>query len=66
MCGLAGFIGFKNNIELAHKANKIQQHRGPTISLSGTTTLLPWRTNGFPSLICQTQPTSHLSSITWC
>jgi len=29
MCGLAGFIGFKDNAELAEKANKIQQHRGP-------------------------------------
>jgi asparagine synthase (glutamine-hydrolysing) len=29
MCGLAGFIGFKNGVELAQKANKIQQHRGP-------------------------------------
>jgi asparagine synthase (glutamine-hydrolysing) len=29
MCGLAGFIGFENNIELAENANKIQQHRGP-------------------------------------
>ncbi len=29
MCGLAGFIGFKNNIQLAEKANKCQQHRGP-------------------------------------
>lgn len=29
MCGLAGFIGFENNTDLALKANKIQQHRGP-------------------------------------
>lgn len=29
MCGLAGFIGFANNVDLAQKANKIQQHRGP-------------------------------------
>ena len=29
MCGIAGFTGFKNNIELAENANKIQQHRGP-------------------------------------
>ncbi len=29
MCGLAGFIGFEKNIELANKANSIQQHRGP-------------------------------------
>ena len=29
MCGLAGFIGFENNTDLASKANKIQQHRGP-------------------------------------
>jgi len=29
MCGLAGFIGFANNAELAEKANIIQQHRGP-------------------------------------
>ena len=29
MCGLAGFIGFENNTDLAAKANKIQQHRGP-------------------------------------
>lgn len=29
MCGIAGFIGFKNNAELAANANCIQQHRGP-------------------------------------
>lgn len=29
MCGLAGFIGFKSNIDLAVNANRIQQHRGP-------------------------------------
>lgn len=29
MCGLAGFIGFGNNVELAHSANIIQAHRGP-------------------------------------
>lgn len=29
MCGLAGFIGFKNNVQLAEMANKCQQHRGP-------------------------------------
>ena len=29
MCGLAGFIGFENNTDLAVMANKIQQHRGP-------------------------------------
>jgi asparagine synthase (glutamine-hydrolysing) len=29
MCGLAGFVGFSNNVELAHKANTVQQHRGP-------------------------------------
>ena len=29
MCGIAGFIGFSNNDELAANANKIQQHRGP-------------------------------------
>ena len=29
MCGLAGFTGFKNNIQLAENANKCQQHRGP-------------------------------------
>jgi asparagine synthase (glutamine-hydrolysing) len=29
MCGIAGFIGFNNNIELAENANKMQQHRGP-------------------------------------
>jgi len=29
MCGIAGFSGFKNNIDLAINANKIQQHRGP-------------------------------------
>ena len=29
MCGIAGFIGFTNNTELALNANKIQQHRGP-------------------------------------
>lgn len=29
MCGIAGFIGFKNNAELAARANRVQQHRGP-------------------------------------
>jgi len=29
MCGIAGFIGFKNNFELAENANIIQMHRGP-------------------------------------
>jgi asparagine synthase (glutamine-hydrolysing) len=29
MCGLAGFIGFDNNTDLALQANKVQQHRGP-------------------------------------
>lgn len=29
MCGIAGFIGFENNVILAKKANEIQQHRGP-------------------------------------
>ena len=29
MCGLCGFVGFFNNEELAHLANKIQAHRGP-------------------------------------
>lgn len=29
MCGIAGFIGFKDNVDLAVKANKVQQHRGP-------------------------------------
>jgi len=29
MCGLAGFIGFEHNEELANSANKIQAHRGP-------------------------------------
>ena len=29
MCGIAGFIGFKNGAELAEMANRIQQHRGP-------------------------------------
>lgn len=29
MCGIAGFIGFDNKVELAQLANKIQQHRGP-------------------------------------
>lgn len=29
MCGLAGFINFDNNLELASKANKLQSHRGP-------------------------------------
>lgn len=29
MCGIAGFIGFKNNSELAENANQIQKHRGP-------------------------------------
>lgn len=29
MCGLAGFIRFEHNEELANSANKIQAHRGP-------------------------------------
>jgi len=29
MCGIAGFLGFEDNITLAENANKIQQHRGP-------------------------------------
>jgi asparagine synthase (glutamine-hydrolysing) len=29
MCGIAGFIGFKNNSDFAIKANEIQKHRGP-------------------------------------
>ncbi len=29
MCGIAGFINFKNNSELARRANEIQKHRGP-------------------------------------
>ena len=29
MCGIAGFIGFENNRELAFKANETQKHRGP-------------------------------------
>jgi asparagine synthase (glutamine-hydrolysing) len=29
MCGLAGFIGFENNISLGECANFIQRHRGP-------------------------------------
>ena len=29
MCGIAGFIGFNNNIALARKANSVQRHRGP-------------------------------------
>lgn len=29
MCGLAGFIGFENKLELANQANIIQAHRGP-------------------------------------
>jgi asparagine synthase (glutamine-hydrolysing) len=29
MCGIAGFTGFGNNIELANRANIIQRHRGP-------------------------------------
>lgn len=29
MCGIAGFTGFENNIELANLANQVQKHRGP-------------------------------------
>lgn len=29
MCGIAGFVNFKNNLDLAHMANEIQIHRGP-------------------------------------
>lgn len=29
MCGLAGFIGFQNNLQLAEGANRCQKHRGP-------------------------------------
>lgn len=31
MCGIAGFINFSNNLELAHMANKVQLHRGPDV-----------------------------------
>ncbi|MDB2624712.1 asparagine synthase (glutamine-hydrolyzing) [Flavobacteriaceae bacterium] len=29
MCGIAGFIGFSENVKMAIEANKIQEHRGP-------------------------------------
>ncbi|GEO11242.1 asparagine synthase (glutamine-hydrolyzing) [Segetibacter aerophilus] len=29
MCGLAGFVGFSDNVSLAKEANKTQAHRGP-------------------------------------
>ena len=29
MCGIAGFIGFENKIDLAERSNIIQKHRGP-------------------------------------
>jgi len=29
MCGIAGFVGFENKIELAEIANRLQRHRGP-------------------------------------
>lgn len=29
MCGIAGFINFDNNLDLAERANIIQKHRGP-------------------------------------
>lgn len=29
MCGVAGFIGFQDNVKLAEMANHIQSHRGP-------------------------------------
>ncbi|WP_336515906.1 asparagine synthase (glutamine-hydrolyzing) [Pollutibacter soli] len=29
MCGLAGFVGFEDNLALAKMANECQQHRGP-------------------------------------
>ena len=29
MCGIAGFLNFKDNLELANRANEIQMHRGP-------------------------------------
>jgi asparagine synthase (glutamine-hydrolysing) len=29
MCGISGFTGFANNIDLANAANEIQKHRGP-------------------------------------
>ena len=31
MCGIAGFINFKKNTELAIRANELQKHRGPDI-----------------------------------
>ena len=31
MCGIAGFIGFDDNISLARNNNCIQQHRGPDV-----------------------------------
>ena len=29
MCGIAGFLGFSDNAQLAARANRIQEHRGP-------------------------------------
>jgi len=29
MCGIAGFIGFDDNVLLAENANCVQKHRGP-------------------------------------
>lgn len=29
MCGIAGYIGYKNSGQLAEKANDVQRHRGP-------------------------------------
>ena len=29
MCGIAGFINFKDPVALAEMANRVQQHRGP-------------------------------------
>ena len=33
MCGIAGYIGYPNGVELAHRANAIQRARGPDAQL---------------------------------
>ena len=39
MCGIAGFINFKDPVSTAQMANRVQQHRGTMASTTGCTTM---------------------------
>jgi hypothetical protein len=51
MCGIAGFIGLKNNIQLAENLIKIQRYSGPIISRCGTTFISRFNIKGSQLLI---------------